>query len=115
MKKGCEGRAVDGGGTGDNCADATPHTASQRHRILLIARPLLIRFDAPSGSCVQTFLGAKAESAMDLIETKAQPRIVCGIRIGVANIREVNSVPACNPADQGIIDRKDTQRWMLVS
>jgi len=52
---------------------------------------------------------------MDLIETKAQPRMVYGIRIGVANIREVNSVPACNPADQGIIDRKDTQRWMLVS
>jgi hypothetical protein len=50
-----------------------------------------------------------------LIETKAQPRMVCGIRIDVPNIREVNSVPACYPADQGIIDRKDKQRWMLVS
>jgi hypothetical protein len=52
---------------------------------------------------------------MDLIETKAQPRMVYGIRIGVASIREVNSVPACNPADQGIIARKGTQRWMLVN
>jgi hypothetical protein len=54
-------------------------------------------------------------------KTKAQPSLTCGIRIDVASIGPIDRAPIYNPSDLGIIDRidiidrKDAQRWMLVS